>query len=66
MFILNVFCDPLQNAVRTVFLHVLTEFHDSRPFQLPKYTVLHQESDVQVEKRQFWQLVVKNEEKRDK
>ena len=35
------------------FPDVLTRFHDSRPFQLAKYTVLHQESDFQVEYSEF-------------
>ena len=41
------------------------KFHDSRPLQLPEYTVLRQESDFQVENSQFCQLDVKNEEKRN-
>ena len=65
MIILKVFCDPLQNTVQTFFLRALTKFHDSRPFQLPKYSVLHQESDFQVENVQCLQLDRKNEEKRD-
>ena len=65
----NAYCEGFgvltQNPVQTVFLYVLTKFHDSRPFQLPKDTVLHQESDFQIENNQFLQLDVKNEEKRD-
>ena len=42
----------------------LTQIHDSRPFQLEKYTVGRQESDFPLQNAQFWQLDVKNEEKR--
>ena len=50
---------------KTMFLNVLTKFHGSRPFQLPEYTVLHQESDFQVENSNFGQLDRKIQEKRD-
>ena len=61
MLILKVF----EGLVRNAFLRVLTKFHDSIPFQVPKHTVLHQESDFQVENVKFCQLERKNNEKRD-
>ena len=41
------------------------EFDDSRHAQLSIYTVFHEESEFEVENTKFWQLDVKNEEKRD-
>ena len=44
-------------------MHLLTKFGDSRHFQLAKYTVLDQESNVQVKNEQLQRPDAKNEEK---
>ena len=43
--------NEIQN-IKKQFSDALTRFHDSRPFQLAKYTVLHQESDFRVKNSQ--------------
>ena len=42
----------------------MTRFWDSRPLQLSKYTVFDEESDFQVENKQFLEPEGKNKEKR--
>ena len=56
--------NELKKTYKTQFWDVLAQLHDSRPFQLGKYTVWPQEFDFPGENAQFWQLDVKNEEKR--
>ena len=41
------------------------KFEESRHAQMCIYVVVHEESEFEVENAQFWQLDVKNEEKRD-
>ena len=41
------------------------KFKDSRHAQMPIYAVFHEEFDFPLENAQFWQLDVKNEEKRN-
>ena len=53
MLISNLSGDPLQSAVQTVFLRVLTKFDDSRHAQLSIYTVFHEESEFEVENNKF-------------
>ena len=57
--------NEFKKLVKKQFWDVLTRLHDSRPFQLGNGTVGRQEFDLAVENAQFWQLDVKNEEKRN-
>ena len=45
-------------------IKVFIKFKDSRHAQMPIYAVFHEEFDFPLENAQFWQLDVKNEEKR--
>ena len=64
------FCNPMmwliKNLMKNMFGHFLAWIPDSRHVRQSKYTVVHEESDVQVKNKQCLHPEGKNKEKRIK